>query len=150
MYVRQCLYDSTINQQPPDIDFSVQLHPKPSSLHDSHPLARLRLETAWANQMTWHLACIVNFCFDGVDSDRTQRAQTWQDLWEEVQQWQHERPGGFDPIWHGKSSIDQPFPSIWFTADWHGVYTHTVIWEATNCPVQRFPSAFSILRASCC
>ncbi|XPS68243.1 hypothetical protein M3J09_000535 [Ascochyta lentis] len=124
VYVRQCLYTATINQQPPDIDFSLQLHPTPGSMQDSHPLARLRLETAWANQMTWNTALIVNFCFEADPSmERNGRLGRWQELWDLVQKWAQERPEGFDAIWHGQASEDEHscFPQIWFTADWHAV-----------------------------
>jgi hypothetical protein len=113
---------ATINQQPPNIDFSLQLHPLPASMHDSHPLARLRLETAWANQMTWHLAQVINYCFDNSDAhgERSHRDQRWQELWDEVQQWAAEKPEGFEPIWQGEPGDKGPFPEIWFTTDWHG------------------------------
>lgn len=93
-------------------------------MQDAHPLARLRLETAWANQMTWNLACIVNFCFDGSEpaNERTHRARKWQELWDENQKWANERPKGFNPIWQGKPGQNGPFPEIWFTADWHGAF----------------------------
>ncbi|KAJ4984757.1 hypothetical protein SVAN01_09715 [Stagonosporopsis vannaccii] len=122
VYVRQCLYTATINQQPPDVDFSLQLHPTPGSMQDSHPLARLRLETAWANQMTWNTALIVNFCFEADPSgERNVRLARWNDLWELVQAWARDRPAGFDPIWHGPASDNECFPQVWFTADWHAV-----------------------------
>ncbi|UPX19591.1 uncharacterized protein EKO05_0009849 [Ascochyta rabiei] len=124
VYVRQCLYTATINQQPPDIDFSLQLHPTPGSMQDSHPLARLRLETAWANQMTWNTALIVNFCFEADPSmERNSRIDRWHELWDLVQKWAQDRPGGFDTIWHGPAGEDgnSCFPQMWFTADWHAV-----------------------------
>jgi hypothetical protein len=126
VYVRQCLYNATINQQPPDIDFSLQVHPTPESMHDDHPLARLKLETAWANQMTWHLARVVNFCFDGCDpqAEQMSKPQRWQQLWDHVQKWQHNKPKGFDPIWQGQVGQNGPFPEIWFTTDWHGTFYH--------------------------
>ncbi|KAF3053534.1 hypothetical protein E8E11_011480 [Didymella keratinophila] len=124
VYVRQCLYTATINQQPPDIDFSLQLHPTPSSMQDSHPLARLRLETAWANQMTWNTALTVNFCFEADPSgERKNRLARWQELWDLVQAWKRDRPAGFDSIWDGPAGEDDEscFPQMWFTADWHAV-----------------------------
>jgi hypothetical protein len=128
--VRQCLYNATINQQPPDIDFSLQLHPTPDSMQDSHPLARLRLETAWANQMTWNLAHVVNYCFEGGEQhgERTYKGRRWQELWDQVQKWSNERPEGFSPIWQGEPGQNGPFPEIWFTTDWHGkcMYLHLV------------------------
>jgi hypothetical protein len=126
VYVRQCLYNATINQQPPDIDFSLQLHPTPGSMRDSHPLARLRLETAWANQMTWNLACVVNFCFDGPDpqNDKTHKMRRWQELWDLVQEWTKDRPEGFNAIFEGPAGDLGSFPEIWFTADWHGKIPH--------------------------
>jgi hypothetical protein len=123
VYVRQCLYTATINQQPPDVDFSLRLHPTPGSMQDSHPLARLRLETAWANQMTWNTALIVNFCFETDPSgERKNRLARWQELWDLVQAWKRDRPAGFDSIWDGPAGEDDEscFPQMWFTADWHG------------------------------
>jgi hypothetical protein len=92
-------------------------------MHDSHPLARLRLETAWANQMTWNLACVVNFCFDG-SLPVSERPAKWQELWDQVQLWSSDRPEAFDPIWQGESDQHGPFPEIWFTTDWHGESLH--------------------------
>lgn len=121
VYVRQCLYNATINQQTLDIDFSLELHPKPSSLHDSHPLARLRLETAWSNQMLWNTARVVNFCYETGDpqNERVRRPQKWQELWNLVHEWRNERPEGFDAIYEGESNSTNAFGRIWFTADWH-------------------------------
>ncbi|KAH7378844.1 hypothetical protein BKA66DRAFT_421085 [Pyrenochaeta sp. MPI-SDFR-AT-0127] len=123
VYVRQCLYNATINQQPPDIDFSLQLHPTPGSMQDAHPLARLRLETAWANQMTWNTACVVNFCFEGNEphNERAYKTRRWQELWDITQEWIKERPVGFDAIFEGEAGVNGVFPEIWFTADWHAV-----------------------------
>ena len=124
VYVRQCLYTATINQQKPDIDFSLKLHPKAETMRDSHPLARLRLETAWSNQMTWNTALALNFCFEGNDprNDRTDKVRRWQEIWDLVQEWGKARPEEFDPIWQGPAAHDCSFPEIWFTADWHGRY----------------------------
>jgi hypothetical protein len=121
VYVRQCLYNATINQQPPDIDFSLQLHPTPGEMRDAHPLARLRLETAWANQMTWNLACVVNFCFDGREpqNEKAHKMRRWQELWDLVQTWMHERPDTFNAVFEGLASGQGSFPRILFTADWH-------------------------------
>ncbi|CAN9094675.1 unnamed protein product [Alternaria alternata] len=123
VYVRQCLYNATINQQPPDIDFSLRLHPTPSSLRDAHPLARLRLETAWANQMTWNLACVVNFCFDGKEpqNEKTYKMRRWKELSDLVQTWMRDRPDGFNAIFEGPAGDQGSFPEILFTADWHTV-----------------------------
>jgi len=122
VYVRQCLYTATVNQQPPDIDFSLQLHPKPSSMQDSHPLARLRLDTAWANQMTWITALIVSFCFEvETPGEQIGKLARWQELWDAVQTWAKDRPKGFDPIWYGVAGDDSCFPQVYFTADWHAV-----------------------------
>jgi len=121
VHVRQCLYSATINQQPLDIDFSLQLNPNPNSMRDSHPLARLRLETAWSNQMVWLTACVVNFCFEAVDpsSERACRPQKWQKLWDLVHAWVNERPQAFNAIFEGDASDSSAFREIWFTADWH-------------------------------
>jgi hypothetical protein len=128
VYVRQCLYNATINQSAPQLDFSLQLHPTPGSMQDAHPLARLRLETAWANQMTWNLAHVVNYCFDTSDSrgEHNHRGRRWQELWDQVDQWNKERPDAFNPIWEGKAGEDGVFPDVWFTTDWHGKSLHSV------------------------
>jgi len=91
-------------------------------MRDAHPLARLRLETAWANQMTWNLARVVNFCFDGSEypNERAHRSQRWQELWDLVQKWMKDRPEGFNAIFEGPTDNQSSFPDIWFTADWHG------------------------------
>jgi hypothetical protein len=121
VYVRQCLYVSTINQQPPNIDFSLQLHPTPVSMQTADPLARLLSETAWANQMTWTLAHVVNYCFDGSDQrgERANKSHRWQELWDQVEKWATDRPVSFDPIWQGEAAAKSPIPEIWFTSDWH-------------------------------
>lgn len=90
-------------------------------MQDAHPLAQLRLETAWANQMTWNLAHVVNFCFDNNDLRGEQnRGKRWQELWDQVDQWSLQRPEGFNPIWQGDAGQNGPFPEVWFTTDWHG------------------------------
>ncbi|KAF2851093.1 hypothetical protein T440DRAFT_68060 [Plenodomus tracheiphilus IPT5] len=121
VYVRQCLYNATINQTTLDIDFSLQLHPTPSSMRDSHPLARLRLETAWCNQMVWNTACVVNFCYESADpqTERIHRPQRWQELWDLIQAWNNERPEAFNAIFDGTSGDESAFRVILFTADWH-------------------------------
>ncbi|KAL6150117.1 hypothetical protein ACJBU6_11630 [Exserohilum turcicum] len=123
VYVRQCIHNATMNKQLPDIDFSLQLHPEPSSMRDVHPLARLRLETAWSNQMAWNLARVVNYCFDGSEpySEMSPKMEQWQNLWELVQTWMRDRPAGFNAIYEGPAGDQGPFPNIWFTADWHAV-----------------------------
>ncbi|KAF1838026.1 hypothetical protein BDW02DRAFT_595117 [Decorospora gaudefroyi] len=124
VYVRQCLYTATVNQTPPNVDFGLQLHPTPGSMRDAHPLARLRLETAWANQMTWNLACIVNFCFDGSDPQAEKGApkmRRWQELWDLVETWMKDRPDGFNAIYETPAAEPGSLPQIWFTADWHSV-----------------------------
>jgi hypothetical protein len=121
VYVRQALYNATVTQQPPNIDFTLQLHPLPSSMRDDHPLARLRLETAWANQAAWNCARVANFCFDrNTSAAPASRVEQWQELWNSIENWKANRPHSFDPIWNG-SKNDTVFPEMHFTADWHGM-----------------------------
>jgi hypothetical protein len=100
VYVRQCLYNAVIRQPPLDIDFSLQLCPAPCSIQDLHPLAWLRLETAWSNQILWNTAYVANFCFSGTEtqSKSTTRRRQWQELWEIIHIWHNSRPKSFDPI----------------------------------------------------
>ncbi|PSN62432.1 hypothetical protein BS50DRAFT_649350 [Corynespora cassiicola Philippines] len=119
VYVRQSLYNATINQVPPDLDFSLQLDPQPDQMTDSHPLAQLRLETAWSNQILWLCACIANHCFSG--SSNYNAMPVWNELVVAVQNWANSRPPSFDPIWSGEADTGNVFPEIMFTADWHVV-----------------------------
>lgn len=132
VYVRQCLYNSTIDQQPPNINFSLRIEPDPTSLEDSHPLAHLRQETAWANQITWHCACVTNFCFDETP-DRHKRMIKWETMWQDVQTWHCKRPASFDPIWSGHNPSQSVFPSIYFTAEWHGTRISFLLSAVANC-----------------
>ncbi|KAJ6061769.1 uncharacterized protein N7446_005889 [Penicillium canescens] len=45
----------------------------------------------------------------------------WQELSEAVESWMSTRPSTFDPIWYSEAvpGNGNPFPEIWFTADWH-------------------------------
>ncbi|KAF1930292.1 uncharacterized protein M421DRAFT_59001 [Didymella exigua CBS 183.55] len=121
VYVRQCLYNSTISQEPLDIDFSLQLLPAPDSLIEPHPLAWLCRETAWANQLLWNTACVANFCFSvpKMRDDAVTRAAAWQELWDRNESWQKDRPKAFDAIGGGPTQDEHVFDDIWFTADWH-------------------------------
>ncbi|KAJ4338886.1 hypothetical protein N0V87_003571 [Didymella glomerata] len=123
IYVRQILYNSTISQEPLDIDFSLELMPTPELLVDKHPLAWLRSETAWANQCLWLTACVANFCFSGpkTTEDASTRAAAWQELWDRNQAWQKKRPKEFDAIGRGPARDGHVFEDVWFTADWHEI-----------------------------
>lgn len=125
MYIRQCLYNACVNQQPPNVDLSLTLlsGPPPSS----SPIGDLTSETAWANMMTWICATVVQFCFgssvgvDNVPQDLTARLGQWEELKETVDNWARSRCRSFDAIWEGESGHgDNPFPELLFTADWHG------------------------------
>lgn len=124
VYVRQTLYNATITQQPPNIDFTLQLQPLPSAMQEDHPLARLAVETAWANQATWNCASVANFCFDrNHNAGPALRMQQWQELWDSVESWKANRPPSFDPIWSGPDDDSgSQFPEMHFTADWHGTF----------------------------
>ncbi|CBX97028.1 hypothetical protein IAQ61_008026 [Plenodomus lingam] len=121
VYVRQSLYNATIRQQPLDLDFSLQLEPLADAVGNQHRLDALRRETAWANQMLWHTACVANFCFadTGAQSGQAGTTQRWQALWTQIRTWRDKRPSSFDPIWAGPSTDEDVFPDIFFTADWH-------------------------------
>jgi hypothetical protein len=121
VYVRQCLYNSTIDQLSPNVDFTLLLHPTPSSLRDSHPLAHLSIDTAWANQIIWICALVVDFCFDNT-AERSLRLHKWQGHWDAVEVWSHGRPTSFDPIWSNHDLGSKTFPEIYFTADCHGMF----------------------------
>lgn len=122
--MRQCLYNACVNQQPPNVDFSLTLLPPPPSRGS---LGNLCSETAWANMMTWICATVVQFCFGSsagvanAPQDPSARLGKWEELSEAVDGWARSRPRSFDPIWEGEAGRDEnPFPELLFTADWHG------------------------------
>lgn len=122
IYVRQCLYNATISQEPLDLDFSLSLQPPIDSYSGVHPLSWLRSETAWANSILWITASVANFSFSGDKSEDGGVARTalWRELWERCQMWLESRPKEFDAIGWGPAEEGRAFPKIWFTADWHG------------------------------
>lgn len=132
VYVRQCLYSATISQQPPNVNLSLRLHPMPFHIQDQHPLAKLRIETAWANEMTWKCARVANFCFDGKSFEEpAARMQQWQVLWNDIESWKANRPASFEPISIGRNNSSK-FPEMYFTADWHGMCSPSCSVELSN------------------
>ncbi|KAF5575054.1 transcriptional regulatory moc3 [Fusarium subglutinans] len=121
VYVRQSFYNACINQQPPNLNFDLVLIPPPSVIHQQAVDAKA--ETAWANTMAWICATVMQFCFGGsvLYPESSTRMQRWYELSEAVENWNKTKPGTFDPIWSGETGLGaDPFPEIWFTADWHG------------------------------
>ncbi|KAJ5751673.1 hypothetical protein N7520_008590 [Penicillium odoratum] len=118
VYMRQCLYNACVHQQAPNVDLNLVLIPPPGG---GDPLSDLRSETAWANTMTWICATVVHFCFGSSYPEPSSRIRRWQELSEAVESWLITRPDTFDPIWYSEAVQESgnPFPEIWFTADWH-------------------------------
>ncbi|KAH7109970.1 hypothetical protein EDB81DRAFT_849273 [Dactylonectria macrodidyma] len=120
VYVRQCLYSACVNQQPPNLDFELVLIPPPPVVDGQ--AVDVKSETAWANTMTWICATVVHFCFRGnvLYLESSIRMQRWYELSEAVENWNRMKPSTFDPIWSGEPELGaNPFPEMWFTADWH-------------------------------
>ncbi|KAH1268880.1 hypothetical protein KXX33_001320 [Aspergillus fumigatus] len=120
VYLRQCLYNACIHQQAPNVDLvNLVLLAPPQGGGD--PLSDLRSETAWANTMTWICATVVHFCFGSSYPEPATRLLRWQQLSEAVESWLSNRPDTFNPIWYSEAvpGSGNPFPEIWFTADWH-------------------------------
>lgn len=120
VYMRQCLYNACVHQQAPNVDINLVLVPPPVR---SEPLGDLKSETAWANTMTWICVTVVHFCFGSTYPEPSTRIQRWQELSGAVESWLCNRPGTFDPIWYSEAvpGSENPFPEIWFTADWHSM-----------------------------
>lgn len=130
VYIRQCLYNACVNQQPPNIDFNLTLMPIPAAA-GTDSASDLRVETAWANTMTWICATAIQFCFGGGSAEPLARMQKWTELEEAVESWLRNRPATFDPIYSRQpvpGASSNPFPEFWFIADWHG--------KRTNCPAR--------------
>ena len=122
VYMRQCLYNACVNQQPPNVDLDLVLSPVPVS---SDPIGDLRSETAWANTMTWTCATVMQFCFASGFQEPSERMKNWQALSDAVKSWMKGRPHTFDPIYCRDPVVTgggNPFPEFWFTADWHGAF----------------------------
>ncbi|RKK99281.1 hypothetical protein BFJ71_g6283 [Fusarium oxysporum] len=120
VYVRQSFYNACINQQPPNLNFDLVLMPPPPVVHQQ--AVDVKSENAWANTMTWICATVMHFCFSGsvLYSESSTRMQRWYELSEAVENWNKTKPSTFDPIWSGEPELGaDPFPEIWFTADWH-------------------------------
>jgi hypothetical protein len=121
VYMRQCLYNACVSQQPPNVDLDLILCPVPEG---GDPISDLRSETGWANTMTWICASAIQLCFGSGFQEPLERMQKWKSLKDAVENWARQRPKTFDPFWssgpngHGGN----PFPQFWFTADWHGTY----------------------------
>ncbi|KAJ6051257.1 hypothetical protein N7460_001791 [Penicillium canescens] len=118
VYLRQCLYNACVHQQSPNVDLDLVLIPPPGG---GDSLSNLKSETAWANTMTWICATVVHFCFGPSYPEPFARMCRWQELSEAVESWMSTRPSTFDPIWYSEAvpGNGNPFPEIWFTADWH-------------------------------
>ncbi|SCO36988.1 related to C6 transcription factor [Fusarium fujikuroi] len=120
VYVRQSFYNACINQQPPNLNFDLVLMLPTPAVHQQ--VVDVKSETAWANTMTWICATVMHFCFSGsaLYSESSTRMQRWHELSEAVENWNKTKPSTFDPIWSGEPELGaDPFPEIWFTADWH-------------------------------
>lgn len=126
VYMRQCLYNACVHQQAPNVDLTLVLVPPPGG---GDPLGDLRSETAWANTMTWICATVVSFCFGSAYPEPSTRVHRWQELSEAVEGWLSNRPGTFDPIWYSEAApgSGNPFPEIWFTADWHSMSANKAV-----------------------
>ena len=122
VYVRQCLYNACVNQQPPNLDFDVVMLPPPSS---DGLVVDVKTETAWANTMIWISATVMHFCFGAslMMPDPLKRKREWEALSKSLESWDRSKPRTFEPIWFSEPAPgnSSPFPEIWFTADWHGM-----------------------------
>lgn len=130
IYVRQCLYNACVNQQPPNVDIDlVVLAPPPTS----SDITDVKTETAWANTVTWICATVMHFCFGTslMIPESVDKMRRWDELSKMLGTWHETKPSTFDPIWCQEPGISgggsgPPFPEIWFTADWHGMSTRGV------------------------
>lgn len=122
VYMRQCLYNACVNQQPPNVDLDHVLSPVPVA-RPNNPSSEVCSETGWANTMTWICATVISFAFGQGFQEPSARMRKWNELCAAVEGWMHDRPEVFDPIWYEQPirGGSDPFPSVWFTADWHGM-----------------------------
>lgn len=114
-YVRQDAYVSLFTQQPPRIDFSKQ--------HFPFSLTKAP-DNVWANRIIFSTAMILTYCF----ADKVQSPATWQDLNQQVNAWDAQRPVSFAPIFFEEASIQEGryWPEIRFYTSWHGKYANLV------------------------
>jgi hypothetical protein len=126
VYMRQCLYNACVYQQAPNVDLGLVLMAPPVG---GDSVSDLKAETAWANTMTWICATLVHFSFGSSYPEPSTRMRRWQELADAVEGWRKSRPRTFDPIWYSDpvAGSGNPFPEIWFTADWHGMSDDPVV-----------------------
>lgn len=137
IYLRQCLHTACINQQPPNVDFSLELLPIPGADQGDglYVGGSPQEETAWANKIIWICSLVLQFCFAPsvggghrasfhLNQNLGGRLEDWEQLRELVADWERARPSSFDPIFEGEDigekSEGNPFPTLLFTTDWHG------------------------------
>jgi hypothetical protein len=111
------------------MDFTLLILPIPTATNGTIPFSDIERETSWANKMTWICASVVHYCFDGVELEPASRVRQYREQWDAIEKWDNERPSTFNPIWAGPAGKHSVFPEIWFTADWHGMY---------SCPISDF------------
>lgn len=108
-FVRQDAFLSLSIHQPPKIDFSKQ---------DFVFSVSEAPDYVWANRIIYSTVMILTYCF----SDEAKSLAMWQDLNEQVNAWDSQKPVSFTPIFFEEPSISQGsyWPDIHFYASWHG------------------------------
>ncbi len=117
------MYNACIYQHPPDLNLNARMAPmlpRPAQeLHDES-----QLDTSWTNAIVWLTAKIMRFCFQSSVQSPGQRKVIWDELSNALDQWNHQKPSTFEPLWQDHSSTtgeNSPFPVIICLRDWHGM-----------------------------
>lgn len=118
LYVRQWISSIVRHEQqpaghpPPKMDFSRQLYIDPALSNNL---------TKWSNEMTWHTAQTVAFCFGDYNQRKYDQPRTpqWQELWDGIGILWQERPQSMEPLFEGNWDEETSSSNIWFQAEWH-------------------------------
>lgn len=117
------MYNACIYQHPPDLNLNVSMAPmlpRPAQGNVDESL----LETSWANAIVWLTAKVMRFCFQSSVESLGQRKGMWDELSNALDQWNHQKPSTFEPLWqdHSPTVGRYPrFPVVICLRDWHGM-----------------------------
>ncbi|KHN98996.1 uncharacterized protein MAM_03458 [Metarhizium album ARSEF 1941] len=109
IYLRQDIYMAILDHRPVRIDLSrcwLWREPQP------------RNDAQWSQLIMLIVAEITRFCFS---QPTARRAEKWQELREQVDEWRRLRPQSFHPYYFAERNVEMGryFPEIWLSEQWH-------------------------------
>ncbi|OQU96076.1 Fungal Zn2-Cys6 binuclear cluster domain-containing protein [Cladophialophora immunda] len=107
-FVRQDAYMALFTHQPPRIDFTKQ---------DFFFSLSEASDSVWANRIVFSTVMVISYCFSGT----AKSVDMWQDLTDQVDMWDAQKPASFRPIFAGQPAVAEGrhWPEILFYTPWH-------------------------------